>query len=62
MLTMPNMAKNILVNEGAGGLYRGFVPSCLKNLPNKGIRLATYDTAKTVMARAEAQQAEKQKA
>lgn len=55
MLTMPRMVKNILVNEGPGGLYRGFVPSCLKNLPNKGIRLATFDTAKTVMALADEQ-------
>ena len=62
MLTMPTMFKGILKNEGAQGLYRGFVPSCLKNLPNKGIRLATYDTAKNVMAAAEeAQQQKKNK-
>ena len=59
---MPTMFKGILKNEGAQGLYRGFVPSCLKNLPNKGIRLATYDTAKNVMAAAEeAQQQKKNK-
>jgi solute carrier family 25 phosphate transporter 23/24/25/41 len=53
MLTMPRMVKSILVNEGPAGLYRGFIPSCLKNLPNKGIRLATFDSAKTVMAMAD---------
>ena len=62
MLTLPTMFKGIFVNEGAQGLYRGFVPSCLKNLPNKGIRLATFDTAKTVMAMAEAQEEEEAKA
>jgi len=62
MLTLPTMFKGIMVNEGMQGLYRGFVPSCLKNLPNKGIRLATFDAAKTVMAMAEAQEdAEKEK-
>ena len=55
MLTMPRMVKSILVNEGPAGLYRGFIPSCLKNLPNKGIRLATFDSAKTVMAMADKQ-------
>ena len=56
MMMLPNMFKGIVVNEGAQGLYRGFVPSCLKNLPNKGIRLATFDTAKNVMAAAEEQE------
>ena len=53
MATMPTMFRSIFASEGAGGLYRGFVPSCLKNLPNKGIRLATFDTAKHVMTLAE---------
>lgn len=62
MLTLPSMCRNIFVNEGMLGFYRGFVPSLLKNLPNKGIRLATFDTAKQVMSRAqEREEAEKLK-
>ena len=56
MMTLPNLFKGIVANEGAQGLYRGFVPSCLKNLPNKGIRLATFDAAKNAMAAAEEQE------
>ena len=62
MLTMPKMVKSIVADEGALGLYRGFIPSCLKNLPNKGIRLAFYDTAKTIMSRAEEQQEREERA
>ena len=28
--------------EGVSGLYRGFVPNALKNLPNKGARHAYH--------------------
>ena len=29
-------AATILAEDGIGGMYRGFVPNALKNLPNKG--------------------------
>lgn len=29
-------ARTILKDDGLAGLYRGFVPNALKNLPNKG--------------------------
>ena len=38
--------------EGLPAFYRGFVPNCIKNLPNKGVRLATFDTAKTLVGTA----------
>lgn len=50
---MPGMMRAIAINEGVQGLYRGFVPSCLKNMPNKGIRLSTFDAAKSIMSLAE---------
>ena len=51
---IPGIVRTTLQADGALGLYRGFLPNCLKNLPNKGIRLSTFDGAKTLMARAEA--------
>lgn len=30
-------------------MYRGFVPNAVKNLPNKGIRLGTFDAAKALI-------------
>ncbi len=30
------MAAQILRRDGVGGLYRGFLPNAIKNLPNKG--------------------------
>lgn len=39
--------------NGMQGFYRGFIPNALKNLPNKGIRLSVFDTAKNVMATSE---------
>ena len=50
---IPRIVGTTLQAEGALGLYRGFLPNCLKNLPNKGIRLSTFDGAKSLMARAE---------
>lgn len=43
-----------LRTEGLGGLYRGFIPNALKNLPNKGVRLSTFDGAKRLLTQAEA--------
>ena len=51
---IPRLVQTTLRAEGALGLYRGFLPNCLKNLPNKGIRLSTFDGAKSLMTRAEA--------
>lgn len=40
--------------EGFSSLYRGFLPSCLKNLPNKGVKLSVFDGAKRALAASEA--------
>ncbi|KAJ8647523.1 hypothetical protein MRB53_000546 [Persea americana] len=36
----------IVARDGFIGLYRGFVPNALKNLPSSSIRLTTFDTVK----------------
>ncbi|KAK6290641.1 hypothetical protein POUND7_002182 [Theobroma cacao] len=36
--------------DGVIGLYRGFVPNALKNLPNSSIRLTTFDIVKRLIA------------
>lgn len=36
----------ILERDGFVGLYRGFLPTTLKSLPNSSIRLTTFDTVK----------------
>ena len=41
----------IVRDEGIGGLYRGFLPNAVKNLPNKGVKLTVFDKAKTAYAR-----------
>lgn len=40
----------IIARDGVIGLYRGFVPNALKNLPNSSIRLTTFDTVKRLIA------------
>jgi hypothetical protein len=35
-MAIGTMAKQIMAQEGIGGFYRGFLPSAVKNLPNKG--------------------------
>lgn len=40
----------IVRDEGIGGLYRGFLPNAVKNLPNKGVKLTVFDKAKTAYA------------
>jgi solute carrier family 25 phosphate transporter 23/24/25/41 len=53
-------AKNIVATQGVGGLFRGFVPNAVKNMPNKSIQLTTYDVLKKLIARSEiAYEAEK---
>ncbi|KAK6943122.1 Mitochondrial substrate/solute carrier [Dillenia turbinata] len=43
----------IVERDGLMGLYRGFVPNALKNLPNSSIRLTTFDTVKRLIAAGE---------
>ncbi|KAG8504244.1 hypothetical protein CXB51_002548 [Gossypium anomalum] len=45
----------IIERDGVGGLYRGFVPNALKNLPNSSIRLTTFDIVKRLIAASEKQ-------
>jgi solute carrier family 25 phosphate transporter 23/24/25/41 len=47
-------AGGILREDGVGGLYRGFLPNALKNLPNKGVKLSVFDAAKKALTAAEA--------
>lgn len=44
-------ASQILREEGIGGMYRGFIPNAVKNLPNKGVKLSVFDNAKTMYAK-----------
>ncbi|KAH1039927.1 hypothetical protein J1N35_041670 [Gossypium stocksii] len=43
----------IIEREGVIGLYRGFVPNALKNLPNSSIRLTTFDIVKRLISASE---------
>ncbi|KAF9680036.1 hypothetical protein SADUNF_Sadunf06G0078300 [Salix dunnii] len=43
----------IMQRDGVIGLYRGFVPNALKNLPNSSIRLTTFDFVKRLIASSE---------
>ncbi|OWM81726.1 probable envelope ADP,ATP carrier protein, chloroplastic [Punica granatum] len=43
----------IIERDGVVGLYRGFLPNALKNLPNSSIRLTTFDTVKRLIAASE---------
>jgi solute carrier family 25 phosphate transporter 23/24/25/41 len=52
------VAAGILRDEGVGGMYRGFLPNALKNLPNKGVKLSMFDNAKRLLAAGEAAYAE----
>jgi len=42
----------ICARDGVAGLYRGFLPNAVKNLPNSSIRLSTFDAAKALIKRA----------
>ncbi|GLJ40772.1 hypothetical protein SUGI_0843040 [Cryptomeria japonica] len=44
-----NAFSGIIARDGVIGMYRGFVPNALKNLPNSSIRLTTFDTAKALI-------------
>ncbi|XVF55098.1 hypothetical protein PTKIN_Ptkin06aG0009100 [Pterospermum kingtungense] len=43
----------IIERDGVIGLYRGFIPNALKNLPNSSIRLTTFDVVKRLIAASE---------
>lgn len=45
----------IIARDGFFGLYRGFVPNVLKNLPNSSIRLTTFDAAKNLISASQAE-------
>ena len=48
--TTMGIVRSSLRAEGVRGLYRGFIPNAVKNLPNKGIRLGVYDGVKRTVA------------
>ncbi|KAJ6913290.1 envelope ADP,ATP carrier protein [Populus alba x Populus x berolinensis] len=43
----------IVQRDGVIGLYRGFLPNALKNLPNSSIKLTTFDIVKRLIAASE---------
>ncbi|CAL5210843.1 unnamed protein product [Lathyrus oleraceus] len=51
--TVLDAISGIVARDGVIGLYRGFVPNVLKNLPNSSIRLTTYDIVKRLIAASE---------
>lgn len=51
--TVLDALPGIVARDGLIGLYRGFVPNALKNLPNSSIRLTTFDTVKNIIAAGE---------
>ncbi|CAJ1948778.1 unnamed protein product [Sphenostylis stenocarpa] len=48
--TVLDAISGIVARDGVIGLYRGFVPNALKNLPNSSIRLTAYDFVKRLIA------------
>ena len=38
--------RGIVAANGVGGLFRGFIPNAMKNMPNKSIQLTTFDVLK----------------
>ncbi|KAL6772127.1 hypothetical protein ACKKBG_A29035 [Auxenochlorella protothecoides x Auxenochlorella symbiontica] len=46
-------AGGIVRSDGVVGLYRGFIPNSLKNLPNKGVKLSVFDAAKKALVAGE---------
>jgi len=51
---LAGLVRRVAAQEGPGALYRGFWPNAAKNLPNKGVKLGTFDAAKRLLGRAEA--------
>ncbi|GJN37892.1 hypothetical protein PR202_gb26891 [Eleusine coracana subsp. coracana] len=48
--TIFDAVPGIVERDGLIGLYRGFVPNALKNLPNSSIKLTAFDTVKTLIS------------
>jgi solute carrier family 25 (mitochondrial phosphate transporter), member 23/24/25/41 len=46
-------AVKILNADGIKGFYRGFLPNAIKNLPNKGVKLTVFDSAKKALTAGE---------
>ncbi|KAH1162685.1 hypothetical protein GYH30_001261, partial [Glycine max] len=51
--TVLDVISSIVVGDGIIGLYLGFVPYALKNLPNSSIMLTTYDIVERLIAASE---------
>jgi solute carrier family 25 phosphate transporter 23/24/25/41 len=51
---LATLMRRVAAEEGPGALYRGFWPNAAKNLPNKGVKLGTFDAAKKLLGRAQA--------
>jgi solute carrier family 25 phosphate transporter 23/24/25/41 len=49
--------RGIVAANGVGGLFRGFIPNAMKNMPNKSIQLTTFDVLKKGIKRSEAEYA-----
>ena len=47
--------QGIVAANGVGGLFRGFIPNAMKNMPNKSIQLTTFDVLKKHISRSEAE-------
>lgn len=45
--------RGIVAANGVGGLFRGFIPNAMKNMPNKSIQLTTFDVLKKTIKRSE---------
>lgn len=45
--------RGIVAKNGVGGLFRGFIPNAMKNMPNKSIQLTTFDMMKKGIKRSE---------
>jgi len=53
--TMFAAGQGIIAANGVGGLFRGFIPNAMKNMPNKSIQLTTFDVLKKQIKSSEAE-------
>jgi len=54
---MLDAGRGIVAANGVGGLFRGFIPNAMKNMPNKSIQLTTFDVLKKGIRRSEVEYA-----
>ena len=54
---MLDAGRGIVAANGVGGLFRGFIPNAMKNMPNKSIQLTTFDVLKKCIRRSEVEYA-----